>query len=375
MKEWQELMANSCHDIRRLQDLLDISDDELQALVRVQETYPMLVNPYYLSLIDPDDPADPIRALSIPSLAELDAAGAADTSGEKVNTKVPGLQHKYGETALLLASSACAMYCRHCFRRRFVGVHEEEVVRDIDQVARYIEEHDEIANVLVTGGDAFLNDNDTIKSYLEAFCSIDHVKSIRFGTRTPVVLPQRVTTDPELQDILEHYSKQKQLYVVTHFCHPKEVTPESTTAVSSLLHAGIPVRNQTVLLRGANDSPEVLADLMNALVGIGAIPYYVFQCRPAIGVKNRFQVPLHRACEIVDEAKKNLNGLAKCFRFIMSHYTGKIEILGEAPAELIESGACTSYTMLFKYHQARNRDDIGRMFTREIGESVCWLDD
>ena len=362
---WQRLMSLSCRDISELQRSLGIPDEELEKLETVQDTFPLLANPYYLSLIDPDDPDDPIRRMCLPSEEELDAAGMADTSGEALSTVLPGLQHKYSETALALSNAHCAINCRHCFRRRFVGTSYEEVVQSIDEVAAYVAEHPEITNVLVTGGDAFMNGNEVIRKYLELLTPIDHLRFIRFGTRTPVALPQRITSDPELVEMLVEFGKRKQLFVVTQFNHPAEITPESTAAVRALLHADVPVRNQTVLLRGVNDSSETLVQLMNGLAEIGVIPYYVFQCRPVIGVKNRFQVPLQEGLRIVEQAQANLNGPAKCFRFMMSHKTGKIEILGQLEG---------SDTMLFKYHQARDRSDLGKLFELTLPPDTCWLD-
>lgn len=365
MNTWHELMRGSYRSVEDLCEHITISDEELEALKQVQDTYPMLVNPYYLSLINAEDVFDPIRLLSVPNIEELSTAGEEDTSGEADNTMLPGLQHKYGETALLLSTSECAMYCRHCFRRRFVGESDDEIVRNIDSVVEYIRNHNSITSVLISGGDAFMNSNMVLHKYLEALCDIDHVRSIRFGTRTPVVLPQRITTDEVLIGMLRNYGKRKQLYVVTHFDHPREVTAVARDAVQTLLSVGVPVRNQTVLLRGVNDSAETLAELMRAVASIGVIPYYVFQCRPVVGVKNRFQVPLHEALAIVEGAKHNLDGMSKCFRFIMSHPTGKIEILGEIPDG--------THRLLFKYHQAKNRDDIGRMFMLDIAEDECWI--
>lgn len=239
-----------------------------------------------------------------------------------------------------------------------------------ERVAAYIAEHSEITNVLVSGGDAFMNSNDVIGRYLGLIGAIDHVRCIRCGTRMPVTLPQRITTDPELVELLREHSGRKQLFVVTQFNHPAEITPESAAAVQLLLHVGVPVRNQTVLLRGINDCSATLVDLMNGLVGIGVMPYYLFQCRPVIGVKNRFQVPLQEGARIVGEAQANLNGLAKGFRFMMSHETGKIEILG-CMDDAADEGSVAS--MLFKYHQARDRSNLGKLFTVALQADACWL--
>ena len=373
---WKRILASSCRDVRSLGSFLSLTDDEVEKLERVQKAFPFFANPYYLSLIDETDPDDPIRRMCVPSAEELDFSGACDTSGEFSSTVMPGLQHKYAETALVLSTSRCAAYCRYCFRRRFVGLSGDETVHDIDAVAEYIESHREITNVLISGGDALMNDKDTVRRYLEAFAEIDHVRTVRLGTRVPVVLPQRITEDGELVRILEEYGERKQLHVITQFNHPSEVTPESHAAVRTLLRAGVPTWNQTVLLRGVNDDPMVLARLMDDLVGIGVVPYYVFQCRPVIGAKNRFQVPLLRGCVVIERARKHLNGLAKSFRFIMSHDMGKIEILGPSGRVVTESDDGPNLQpVLFKLHQARDKKNLGRIFSLNIDPDICWLDE
>lgn len=364
MTEWKQLLQEGFDDIRDLAGRLHIPEDKLDELCGIQDKFPMFVNPYYLSLADTEDVNDPVRKMCIPEMAEMKAGGEMDTSGEQDNTVLTGLQHKYHETALILSTNQCAMYCRHCFRKRLVGLSADETARYIGDMAQYVREHREINNVLISGGDAFLNSNETIRRYLEEFTDIEHLDLVRFGTRTPVVLPQRITTDEELRDILSTYAEKKQIYVVTQFNHPREITEEAAKAVDMLLKAKIVVKNQTVLLKGINDKPEVLAELMRKVTSIGVIPYYVFQCRPVTGVHSQFQVPLHEAYQIVEEAKYRESGQGKCFRYVLSHVTGKIEILGEAGGG----------EMLFKYHQAKNEADRGRIFTRKIGENQCWLD-
>ncbi|ODU58118.1 MAG: lysine 2,3-aminomutase [Clostridium sp. SCN 57-10] len=334
-------------------------------LDEVAERFPMCVPDYYLSLIDPSDPDDPIARLCIPSDDELRAGGAFDTSGEAENTKLDGLQHKYSQTAMVLSTNRCAMYCRHCFRKRMVGLSEEETLRRFDEMADYIARHDEITNVLISGGDAFMNSASIIAHYLERLSAMPHIQMVRFGTRIPVVLPQRITEDNELLTVLEEYGKQLRLYVVTQFNHPRELTEQAQAAVDALMRRGVTVSNQTVLLRGVNDDADTLEQLMNGLTRVGIVPYYVFQCRPVRGVQDRFQVPLHRALAIVEEAKSRLNGHAKRFRFVMSHVTGKLEILGELP----------DGRMLFQYHQAKHPDDHSRVFAATVAPEQLWLDE
>ncbi|HOK48573.1 MAG TPA: KamA family radical SAM protein [Sedimentibacter sp.] len=344
---------------------LKLSEDEIEKLKQIIERYPMSVPRYYLSLINKDDPDDPIKKLCIPSIYETDMSGSFDTSGEADNTVLVGLQHKYKETGMLLSTSSCAMYCRHCFRKRLVGQNDDEVNKNFDNIISYIKNHEEMTNVLISGGDAFLNSNKKIENYLKELSKIDHLVYIRFGTRVPVVFPVRIYSDAEFLDILDHYNKIKQIYIVTHFNHPNEITEESKKAVSEMRKRGLVVRNQTVLLKGVNDDSKILEKLMKGLVAMGVVPYYVFQCRPVSGVKNQFQVPLKRACKIIDEAKCNLSGMPKSFKYCMSHRSGKIEILG-----IINEGK-----ILFKHHQSKHPENSSRIFELELDDNQAWLPD
>jgi len=363
MPEHKELENIIC-SVEQLANYVELSSNEKEQLEQVAKIHPMRVSPYYLSLINWNDPHDPIRKMALPSLEELNLDGFYDTSGEAENTKMPGLQHKYAETALILATNRCAMYCRHCFRKRLVGLPTEEIVKRFEDAAEYIAEHEEINNVLVSGGDPLVLSNEVIETFLEMLTRIDHLSFIRFGSRTPVTLPSRFS-DPELLALFKKYSQiDKRIYVVTQFNHPREITPQSISAVSKILKAGVLMSNQTVLLRGVNDNPDTLATLMDKLVSIGIVPYYVFQCRPVKRVKSHFQVPICKGVRIVEQAKAKCNGHSKRFKYAMSHKTGKIEILGIMNGEIY-----------FKYHEAKNRENLGVMFKRRVDEKAGWLDD
>ncbi len=360
---WKNTFSKSYANGSDIAALLHLNEEEEAEINKIAEQYPMRITPYYASLIDPDNPDDPIRKMSVPSAWELESGGHADTSGEAHNTVIPGMQHKYRQTALILSTEVCAMYCRHCFRKRMVGLDDNETARHLSAMAEYVKSHPEINNVLVSGGDAFLNSNERIRLILSLFSEIGTLDFIRFGTRTPVVLPQRITTDPELLNILEKYAIIKQIYVVTQFNHPREVTEEAAAAVRALQGIHIPVRNQTVLLKGINDDSAVMADLLRRLTSIGVLPYYIFQCRPVRGVMNHFQVPLKEGIRIVDKAKSLQNGQGKGIRYCMSHPTGKIEILGNLP----------DGNTLFKYHEAKDPADSARLFMRKLGPDATWL--
>jgi len=350
--------------IDELKEYIPLDKKEERLLRKVVKIHPIKVTKYYLSLINKNDKNDSIRKLIIPSKGELDLSGSYDTGNEKQNTKKVGLQHKYGQTALILATNRCAAYCRHCFRKRLVGLPSKEIIERFDDSVNYIKEHEEITNVLISGGDPFVLPNNLIREFLEKLSPIKHLDFIRFGTRIPVVFPDRILKDKELPEILKKHSENKQVYIITQFNHPREITEESTKAIKELIDSNLIINNQTVLLRGVNDKPEVLAELQRGLVSIGVNPYYVFQCRPVKRVKRYFQVPLCEGYEIVENAKKQLDGHSKRFKYIMSHKTGKIEIMGIKDNEIY-----------LKYHQARNPKNIGRFFKRKLNEKAGWLDD
>jgi KamA family protein len=363
MRECNEL-EKSISSVKQLKRYVDLAPDEAKMLEKIIKVHPMRISPYYMSLIDWNDPGDPIRKMAVPSVEELSLEGNYDTSGETENTVVHGLQHKYSETALILATNQCAMYCRHCFRKRLVGLPNEEILARFEDAAAYVAKHREINNVLISGGDPLVLDSEIIKRFLEVLDRIKHVRFIRIGSRVPVTLPARLS-DSKLLAVLKKYSKtDRRLHIVTHFNHPREITPQSIGAVNNLLEAGVLVSNQTVLLQGVNDNPSTITTLMNKLVSVGVMPYYLFQCRPVKRVKHQFQVPLCKGSKIVEKAKASCNGLSKRFKYIMSHVTGKLEILGMMDGEIY-----------FKYHEAKDRENLGVMFKCRVDEDAGWLDE
>ncbi len=362
---FQDELKKNTTSIDQLNKYVSMSSKEERQLKKIVERHPMSVSRYYMSLIDWNNPEDPIRRMAVPHLNEMNISGSYDTSGEKENTKMPGLQHKYSQTALILSTNRCATYCRYCFRKRMVGLSQEEVLDRFMDAIKYIKRHEEINNVLISGGDPFVLQTRVIGKFLKKLSTIEHLDFIRFGTRTPVTFPDRICEDEKLLELLEKYSlPERRIYVVAQFNHPREITPRSTEAVNCLLDAGVIVNNQTVLLKGVNDDPDVLAALQNGLVSIGVSPYYVFQCRPVKRVRHNFQIPLYRGYEIVEEARKMLNGHSKRFKYIMSHRRGKIEIVG-----------IMDHEMYFKFHQARNPKNLGKLFRRKLSRTAGWLDE
>jgi len=245
-----------------------------------------------------------------------------------------------------------------------VGLSSREVIQNFRDAVNYIKEHEEISNVLISGGDPLTLSTKMIRKFLEMLSEIDHLCFIRFGTKIPVSLPERILTDEELLSIFKEFSvPNRRIYIVTQFNHPREITEEAISAIDLLLKSNVLVNNQTVLLKGVNDDPEILAELMNQLVSIGVSPYYVFQCRPVKRVTH-FQVPLIKGYRIIKETKNMLDGFGKRFRYIMSHKTGKIEIVGMIDNEIY-----------FKYHQARDPRDRGKVFKKRIIKDATWIDD
>ncbi len=350
--------------VTKLADVAGLQEYERRELEGVASKYEFQSNEYYLSLIDWNDPDDPIRRIIIPSIDELDEWGMEDPSNEKKFTQLQGLEHKYTSTVLLLLSNKCGGVCRFCFRKRVFKEGHDETLHDVDAAMDYISAHKEVRNVLLTGGDSLMLGTPYIDYVLMRLREIDHVHIIRMGSKLPAFYPFRISGDQALLDMFKRYSKpDKRIYVMIHFNHPREITDAAIEAVDALLSAGVIVCNQTPLIRGVNDDPDVLAELLMKLSYIGAAPYYVFQCRPTIA--NRpYTVPIEEGYRIVEQAKTQVSGLAKRLKFAMSHATGKIEIVG-----------LSDNHVYFKYHRAADDKDSGRFLTFERNPDALWLDD
>ncbi len=368
--DWQSELANNITSISSLQQYLPLSAVEKESLSAVEARHPMNVPRYYLDQIDPNDPDDPIRKLAIPSADELILAGdmgetTGDPYGDDKHDKGNGILHKYPYTALVVATEYCSMYCRHCFRKRMVGLPNDQTVKNFRQAAAYIAEHEEIKNVVISGGDPLLLPTEVLAELLEPLRSLDHLNYVRIGSRAPVVYPMRFWED-ELIELLADFNCDKSLYVPTHFNHANELTPEAALAVLRLRSAGVIVNNQAVLLRGVNDSVEALTGLMDGLLRIGVNPYYLYQCMPVERVRHQFQVPLKQGVDLVDEARRRLDGYGKRFKFIIGHDIGKLEICGRSGDKLI-----------LKQLHARpgHQDESSRLLIRQLNETGGWLDD
>ena len=270
--------------ITKLEQLDGLPDEEKERLKEVAEKFVFRTNEYYMSLVDWNDPDDPIRRLIIPDESELEDWGHLDASFEAEYTVVPGLEHKYDSTALLLVNDVCGAYCRFCFRKRLFMDDNDEVVKDVSDGIAYIREHPEISNVLLTGGDPLIMSTGKLEKVISQLRDIDHVQIIRIGTKMPAFNPMRITEDASLLEMISKYSTDdKRIYIMAHFNHPRELTDVAIAGLGLLQRAGAVTVNQTPLIAGINDDPQVLSELFNKLSYIGVPPYYVFQCRPTPG--------------------------------------------------------------------------------------------
>lgn len=350
--------------IRDINRVDQISSEEKKALEPVAEKFKFRANDYYMSLIDWNDPNDPIRKIIIPETGELEDFGKLDASNEESNYTVPGCQHKYQDTALLICNEVCGAYCRFCFRKRLFMDNNEEVVNDVTPGLDYIRAHPEITNVLLTGGDPLLMSTRKLENIIRPLREIDHVDIIRLGSKMPAFSPHRFVNDPELMEMLSRYSTpRKRIYVMAHFNVPNELTDLALEGLDLLMKAGVITLNQTPILKDINDDPSVLADLMHRLSVIGVSPYYFFQCRPTEGNKP-YEIPMVQSFELLEEAKMRVSGLARRARLVMSHELGKIEMVG-----------LTDRNIYLRFLRARNSEDEGRFMVFHRDDDACWLED
>ncbi len=301
---WQ--IQNRIKTLEELKKYLDLLPEEEEGIKRTRGLYPLAITPYYLSLINPDDPNDPIRLQAIPRAVEVDEKiqKYGESNPFREEEEIPGLTHRYPDRVLLNVTTFCAVYCRHCMRKRIFSQGERARTKEeIDRFIDYIKRHEEIRDVLISGGEPLSLSYEKLDYLLRRLREIKHVEIIRFGTRLPVLAPQRFFED-KLLDILEKYSP---IWINTHFNHPNEVTDYSAEAVDRLLRMGIPVNNQTVLLKGVNDDPEIMLELFRGLLRIKVKPQYLFHCDPVKGAVH-FRTSIDRGLEIMRYLRGRLSG-------------------------------------------------------------------
>lgn len=307
---WNDWKWQFRHRITTVDELLHyipLSDAEKTQLKLVTLKYPLSITPYYLSLINPLDPNDPIRKQSIPSFEEiaLSDMGVEDPLAEHKDSAVPGLVHRYPDRVLMVLTNLCPMLCRHCTRKREwrhgVWVRTSE---QIESMLDYVRNHKEVRDIILSGGDPLTLSTQHLEKVISKLRQINHVEIIRIGSRFPVTLPQRI--DNELCDMLSEYGP---IWLNTHFNHPREITPESAAACDKLLRSGIPVNNQSVLLKGINDSVEVQKKLCQGLLRIKVRPYYLYQCDEVQGTEH-LRTPVETGLQIIEGLRGHTSGLA-----------------------------------------------------------------
>jgi lysine 2,3-aminomutase len=326
--DWRWQSQNAIRSVRQLRDLLPFTAEELEAIGSLEAEYKTAIPPYYFSLINPEDPNDPIRLQSVPSpLEQYNPSGyeLEDPLEEDKDSPVPGLTHRYPDRALLVTTHVCTMYCRFCTRKRATMVRGgwDAISRNDERMIEYIRSHPEIRDVIVSGGDPLTLPVAKLKFFLDNLAAIPHVDVIRIGTRVPVTLPQKLF-DQGLIDLLGGAGK---VWIQTHFNHPREITPEAARVCLSLLKAGMPVNNHSVLMKGVNDSLDTMRSLMRSLLRIKVRPYYIFHCDPVIGA-GHFRTSVWKGLEIMEGLRGHMSGLGIPTYVVDSpHGGGKIPMM------------------------------------------------
>ena len=305
--DWKWQQKNRVTTLEELARLFNIDDLTSERLGAVFELYRTAITPYYLCLIDFDNPLDPLRVQSVPAVEELLNPGELtwDPLNEEGDSPVTGIVHRYPDRCLFLVTSYCPLYCRYCTRKRkWVDEDGTTGQRKVEKMIEYVADHPEIRDVIVSGGDPLSLSLNYLEKILAGLRAIPHVEIIRFGSRVPVFLPQRI--DSEMTSLLEKYHP---IWINTHFNHPNEITPESAAACDRLLRAGIPVNNQAVLLRGVNDCAYTMRDLVQGLMKIRVRPYYLYLCDQVMGAEH-FRTSVGEGIEIIEFLRGHTSGLA-----------------------------------------------------------------
>lgn len=300
-------MRHAVRDAASLSKVMALTPDEREGLERTAQMFRIGISPYYLCLIDPEHPFCPVRMQAIPVAAEgrIRPGELKDPLGEDPHRPVEAIVHKYPDRVLFLALDTCSVYCRHCTRRRITAGGEAELNQtEIQKGLDYIRAHSEVRDVLISGGDPFLLGEERLEAMLAKLHAIKHVEMIRIGTRVPVCLPMRVTE--RLAKILRAHAP---LFVVTHFNHPKEITPEARRACELLIDHGVPVENQAVLMRRLNSTSRIIKELSHACLKMRVRPYYLHQMDVAEGCEH-LRTPIQTGIDILNDLRGHTTGLA-----------------------------------------------------------------
>jgi lysine 2,3-aminomutase len=316
-KPWEKVSAEEWYDwnwqyhnlimtVEKLAEIVPLSPEEMEAGRVTKDEYKFSTTPYYATLIDPDNPECPIRLQTVPNRREMERGPAdmRDPLAEDENSPVPGLVHRYPDRVLWLITTSCAMYCRFCTRRRIVLAKGHRTERELDMTMEYLKAHPEVRDVIVSGGDALFVGDKYLEGCLQRLRAIPTVEIIRIASRIPVVCPMRITE--ELAGMLRKYAP---VYFMTHFNHPYELTEEAKKACAILVDHGIPIFNQSVLLRKINSDPVILKCLFHELLKNRVKPYYLYQCDLSEGIEH-FRTPVQKGIEIVESLRGHTSGLA-----------------------------------------------------------------
>jgi len=304
--DWHWQLKNRVTTYEDLKRYIKLTPDEEEVFAGGNFPFRMAITPYYLSIIDQNNPNDPVRMQAIPKIQEskLVTTDMDDPLHEDTDSPTPGLTHRYPDRTLLLLTDQCSMYCRHCTRRRKAGEHDAPMPKDnVSKAIEYIRNTKEVRDVILSGGDPLTLSTARLEEVISEIAAIDHVDIIRIGSRIPVVLPQRI--DDELIAMLKKYPM---IWLNTHFNHPNEMTPESQKALAKLANAGVVLGNQSVLLKGINDHVDVMKKLVHTLVKNRVRPYYIYQCDLSAGIAH-FRTPISKGIEIMESLRGHTSGL------------------------------------------------------------------
>ncbi len=302
--DWKWQLKNAVRTVDHLSEFLNLQSDEIERISKVQTMYPFVISPYYLSLINPKDNNDPVRKQVVPDIKEIEIVSKnsdADPLAEREKMPVEGLIHRYPDRVVILVTNNCAANCRHCNRKR--NWRKNETALNIRESINYLKSNSEIREVILSGGDPLLLQTEKLKNLLDEIYSVDQIKVVRIGSRVPVTLPMRITD--ELCEMLKRFPS---IWLNTQFNHPNEITRESETACRKIQYAGISISNQSVLLKGINDTHEIMRNLCQRLQEIKVRPYYLFQCDRVTGTEH-FWTPVKAGINIIEKMTGHTGGL------------------------------------------------------------------
>lgn len=360
-------LKNSVTTLDQLEQVIHLTPEEREGFLATRSQFAMSITPYLCALMDPQDPTCPIRMQFAPTVAEIGGLGVTDSLGEEAHRVAPGLVHRYPDRVLFLVNNMCASYCRFCTRKRLTGLDNEVLPKaEFEQTLAYLRAHTEVRDVLISGGDPLTMSDRNLEYVVSRLREIPSIEIVRIGTKMPMFLPMRIT-----DDLVKMLSQYHPLWMNTHFNHPKELTPEARAACAKLVNAGIPLGNQSVLLRGVNSSARIMKELMHQLVMNRVRPYYIYQCDLEDGLEH-FRTPVEKGIEIMEELRGHTTGFAvPTFVIDAPGGGGKIPV---APNYMLTLGE--SRVMIrnfegetFSYPQPRQRDCTVKYEEKWFGEA------